>query len=990
VVLRGERISNDPDLLDNLQVWYENHYDTRLLHRNLAFALLKKLADVGDPLAKDVIKNEIAKRIDAGNINVIKYLILERYIDLLEFEELEAFIDFQPLLDSFNALLEEEFARKYVKALQEYGMKFRFLQKNEKAFPVASSLERIRGKASDLLKKLLENIITRTSYNSLLYLHIEGFFHHLDFQNFSDILNSHIINELHKGIKKGSSKIFNLSFYMLVFYSYGTLEEREEGIIHRFQLHDNLHLSENLTPKQRTSLINIIAKRIIFYFDFEEFPFNFDAICDFFSSFGENAMKSLYYILRNSSGALRSIAQKCIMQIKAENPKIGFGIQPEFDINIDTLLKLSSNEIKVAIPLHTGKILMEKLLPRFFTMPQGRSKGDYYEELFSFFEKIGKEGKVLFGEGLMNLLTRRDLELTELMIELRILEFLTTEEALLIIQNPNFLRDFLKVLENQEEYEGKSEFMKRLSKFFESLKTRIDKPLENKIRDVFKEFPPTFQNGVIKLHFITSPTNEDLIDLFQSKISDPDTFDYFFVDPFFTNLGSQKKIIEKFLLGLFKDPKKEVLEGILDSGFLFYFKRKDFIALNVDFLENFIPLVKKIFNIREDAEEELSEYEYDYDWDSHEKIRNLERLFNEIKEIRSFITLPKEKFKNNMQLLNSLIKKRYITYLSRNQFWNFFPEEAKYLRQIEKYLGRDKVFEFHPNYRLDSPRDTKSLGFSVKDSKVYFVSLGHSKLQNNEIEESLAILTNIDSIERLELNHNQFTDLPDIISNFKHLKYLILTYTGLTSVPESIGNISKLIYLALNYNNLTVLPDTIGNWRTLESLYLNNNSQLKSLPESIGKLENLNHLYLRHTGLKSLPKSFYRLKSLQALRIEECQITTLPETIDKMPSLSSLHLSESSIKLLPDSIGNSKSISYIDISNTQIKTLPESIQNTELLKEIVVSESYLKNLPALRRLMAPLFKKDVTIKFKGGWQSSRFAYFTDRLEGDTPYSKQLY
>jgi len=45
----------------NLHVWHENNYDTRLLHRNMAFPLLKKLTDVGDPLAKKVFKEEIRR-----------------------------------------------------------------------------------------------------------------------------------------------------------------------------------------------------------------------------------------------------------------------------------------------------------------------------------------------------------------------------------------------------------------------------------------------------------------------------------------------------------------------------------------------------------------------------------------------------------------------------------------------------------------------------------------------------------------------------------------------------------------------------------------------------------------------------------------------------------------------------------------------------------------------------------------------------------------
>ena len=41
----------------NLQAWSEYNYDTRILHRNLAFPLLKKLTEVGDPKAKKLFKN---------------------------------------------------------------------------------------------------------------------------------------------------------------------------------------------------------------------------------------------------------------------------------------------------------------------------------------------------------------------------------------------------------------------------------------------------------------------------------------------------------------------------------------------------------------------------------------------------------------------------------------------------------------------------------------------------------------------------------------------------------------------------------------------------------------------------------------------------------------------------------------------------------------------------------------------------------------------
>ena len=71
----------------NLQVWFENDYDTRLLHSNLAFPLLIELTKIGDPLAKRVFKEEIFKRIESGYTPVIEYILRQKYLNFLSSEE---------------------------------------------------------------------------------------------------------------------------------------------------------------------------------------------------------------------------------------------------------------------------------------------------------------------------------------------------------------------------------------------------------------------------------------------------------------------------------------------------------------------------------------------------------------------------------------------------------------------------------------------------------------------------------------------------------------------------------------------------------------------------------------------------------------------------------------------------------------------------------------------------------------------------------------
>jgi hypothetical protein len=77
----------------NLQAWAENGYDTRILHRNLAFPLLKRLSEVGDPLARKVFSEEIAIRLASKHPNVTQYLTQNGYLKYLSRDEFESILD---------------------------------------------------------------------------------------------------------------------------------------------------------------------------------------------------------------------------------------------------------------------------------------------------------------------------------------------------------------------------------------------------------------------------------------------------------------------------------------------------------------------------------------------------------------------------------------------------------------------------------------------------------------------------------------------------------------------------------------------------------------------------------------------------------------------------------------------------------------------------------------------------------------------------------
>jgi len=78
----------------NLQAWVEYDYDTRLLHRNLAFPLLKRLVSVGDGKAKHRFFLEVEKRFKSGYPTVQTYLIIEGYLGELKRTVLDELIDY--------------------------------------------------------------------------------------------------------------------------------------------------------------------------------------------------------------------------------------------------------------------------------------------------------------------------------------------------------------------------------------------------------------------------------------------------------------------------------------------------------------------------------------------------------------------------------------------------------------------------------------------------------------------------------------------------------------------------------------------------------------------------------------------------------------------------------------------------------------------------------------------------------------------------------
>ena len=122
----------------NLEVWANNDYNSKFLHRNIAFPMLKELSKAGDPLAIKVFKEEIVKRICSWKYNVVTYLIEEDYLQFLDSKE--ALFIFDTLSETPIEILAENF--NFIVKVLDFLESFHFDRYNEFVFDLCISLIR--------------------------------------------------------------------------------------------------------------------------------------------------------------------------------------------------------------------------------------------------------------------------------------------------------------------------------------------------------------------------------------------------------------------------------------------------------------------------------------------------------------------------------------------------------------------------------------------------------------------------------------------------------------------------------------------------------------------------------------------------------------------------------------------------------------------------------------------------------------------------------
>ncbi|KAE8665086.1 Plant intracellular Ras-group-related LRR protein 8 [Hibiscus syriacus] len=183
----------------------------------------------------------------------------------------------------------------------------------------------------------------------------------------------------------------------------------------------------------------------------------------------------------------------------------------------------------------------------------------------------------------------------------------------------------------------------------------------------------------------------------------------------------------------------------------------------------------------------------------------------------------------------------------------------------------------------------------------------------------------------MDLHSNQLKSLPNSIGCLSKLKFLNVSGNLLQTLPKTIGNCKSLEELNANFNQLTMLPETIGFELTyLKKLSVNSNNRLRSLPDDMENLINLEVL--------KVSQNFQYLD-------------TLPYSIGLSMSLVELDISYNKIKYLPDSIGCLRKLQKLRVEGNPLVSPPMDVfeQSLQVVKEYLCDKMKAGQSPQKKR-----------------------------------------
>ncbi|XXG46059.1 hypothetical protein AAC387_Pa02g0993 [Persea americana] len=204
---------------------------------------------------------------------------------------------------------------------------------------------------------------------------------------------------------------------------------------------------------------------------------------------------------------------------------------------------------------------------------------------------------------------------------------------------------------------------------------------------------------------------------------------------------------------------------------------------------------------------------------------------------------------------------------------SFFQEEVMYYipRHTEelRYKMHDHIYDLAKSVRRTEcltvnarrmervPGKTQHISFVSTKERILLTDLMSSFHNAEKLQTLILMLIRIEKHVTLE-----------DISSLTCLRVLKLSYSNIKTLPNSIGKLKHLRYLDLSFTDIETLPEsicTLWNLQTLKLLYCEN---LQELPNNMWKMISLRHLEINQSDrITEMPARISELRDLQTLTL---------------------------------------------------------------------------------------------------------------------------
>lgn len=142
------------------------------------------------------------------------------------------------------------------------------------------------------------------------------------------------------------------------------------------------------------------------------------------------------------------------------------------------------------------------------------------------------------------------------------------------------------------------------------------------------------------------------------------------------------------------------------------------------------------------------------------------------------------------------------------------------------------------------------------------------------------------------------------------------------------------------------LPAALFSLTLLNHLEVSGCSELRELPEDLGRLSHLQSLILRKNKIQSLPRSLEQLRSLKVLDVSGNELEELPAELCNLPELCSLNVSCNRLQELPPGLERCTKLAGINLTRNLISHLPPGLMSPKLglLASIAAADNRLQEL----------------------------------------------